>query len=363
MVSGTRKTLAVITLFLAIIVTVPALFVYPVEKILFNPVPYEKALTIQDFYQRLPAWLAQITNNSASTTGGVNENALSLLGQSGLERVYALVLSPGWVQSQTESLIEQSLAYLNFETDTFTLRVNLKDLKIAIGASGPTSASGQMIRSWPPCTEENLAKLAKKILNDVINPKSQSSDIPLCRPPDEFLPLMDKVMGVTFTQFANTIPDQVDLVDLAKASPGFSEQQANLTRYFAIYRSIRWVMRLLPVLAVCLFLFLGLLTMQSWRTVLTYTGIGMLVAGFLAFFIAILVWLAGSSIAERLVQQLTISTSDQLVGVLIKLIIQVGNRFTTLSGEISGFCFGIGVIAVVSPVIHKWLSLVQIKNQ
>ncbi|MBE3143093.1 MAG: hypothetical protein IMZ61_04115 [Planctomycetes bacterium] len=363
MLSGTRKTLAIITIFLVIIVTAPALFVYPVEKILFNPVPYEKALTIQDFYQRLPAWLAQITSNSASTTGGVYENALSLLGQSGLERVYTLVLSPGWVQSQTESLIEQSLAYLNFETGTFTLRVNLLDLKTAIGTSGPTSIAGQMIRSWPPCTAENLAKLAKKILNNMIDPKSQSNDIPLCRPPEDFLPFMDAVMGVAFTQFANIIPDQIDLVDLVKASPGFSEQQANLTRYFAIYRVIRWVMRLLPVLAAGLFLLLGLLTMQSWRTILTYNGIGMLVAGFLAFFITILVWLAGSSIAERLIQQLTISASDQMIGVFIKLLIQVGNRFTTLSVEISGLCFGIGVIAIASPMIFKWLSLIQIKNQ
>ena len=361
--TGTRKTLAILTLFLVIFVTVPASFVYPVEKILFNPAPYEQALTIQDFYQRLPAWLAQITTNGATTTGGVSQNALSLLNQSGLEKVYSLVLSPEWVQSQTESLIEQAMAYLNFETDTLTLKVNLVDLKKAIGASGPTSASGQILRSWPACTVEDLVKLGKIVLNKVIDPKGQSFIIPLCRPSDEFLPVLDEVMGATFTQFANTIPDQVDLVDLAKTSPGFSEQQANLSRDFAIYRVMRWMMRLLPILAVSLFLLLGLLTMQSWRTLLTYTGIGLLVAGFLTFFMAILIWLAGSSMAERFIQQLSISASDQMIGVFIKLLISVGNRFTTMSIEIAGLCFGLGAIAIASPYIYGWLSLVQIKNQ
>jgi hypothetical protein len=360
--TGTRKTLAIITIFLVIFVSVPASFVYPVEKILFNPIPYEQALTIQDFYQRLPAYLAQITTTGATTAGGVNENALSLLSQSGLEKIYALVLSPGWVQSQTEGLIEQMMAYLNFETDTLSLKVNLVDLKTAIGANGPTSVSGQLIRSWPACTADDLVIFGKIVLNKVIDPKGQSAELPLCRPPDKFLPVLDEIMGVTFTQFASTIPDQVDLVDLAKASPGFSEQQANLTRDFAIYRVLRWMMRLLPILAVGLFLLLGLLTMQSWRTLLTYTGIGLLVAGFLTFFMAILIWLAGSSMAERFIQQLSISASDQLFAVFINLIISVGNRFTTMSIEIAGLCFGLGAIAIASPYIYGWLSLAQTKN-
>ena len=361
--SGTRKTLAIFTLFLVIFVTVPASFVYPVENILFNPVPYEQALTVQDFYQRLPAWLAQITTRGSTSTGGVNDNALSLMDQSGMEKVYSLVLSPEWVQSQTESLIEQTMAYLNFDTDNLTMKVNLVELKKAIGASGPTSASGLLIRSWPACTEDDLILLGKIILNKVIDPKGQSSALPLCRPPDKFLPVLDEVMGVAFTQFAKTIPDQVDLVDLAKESPGFSEQQANLARDFAIYRILRWMMRLLPILAVSLFLLLGILTMQSWRSLLTFTGIGLLVAGFLTFFMTVLIWLAGSSMAERFIQQLSISASDQMIGVFIKLIIQVGNRFILMSMEIAGLYFGLGAIAIGTPYIYRWLSLTQIKNQ
>jgi hypothetical protein len=359
--TGTRKTLAILTLLLVIIVTVPASFVYPVERILFNPVPYEQALTVQDFYQRLPAWLAQITTTS-EPAGGASQNALALLNQSGLEKVYALVLSPEWVQSQTESLIEQIMAYLNFEADKLTLKVNLVDLKAAIAASGPASASGQMIRSWPACKAEDLVKLGAILLNKMIDPKVQSTEMPLCRPPDEFLPAIDEIMGVAFTQFANTIPDQVDLMDVAKTSLGTTEQQANLTRDFAIYRALRWTLRLMPVVAVGLFLVLGLLTMQSWRTLLTYTGIGLLAAGFISFFTAILIWLVGNTLANHFIQQLTISASDQMIAVFVKLIVQVGNQFTTLSIAIAGCCFGLGAVAIASPYIYRWLSQLQTNN-
>jgi hypothetical protein len=344
MLSSTRRTLALICAVALVIVTVPSLFVPPAEQILFQPVPYQQQLAKQDIYARLPAWLAAITITSG---GSASQNALALMSKDALQALYVQVLSPAWAKTQVDGLITQLLDYLNFKTTNLTLTVDLYPLKARLSEGGPGSVGGQIMRSWPACDLEQLLNLTAILAGGLIN-GALPEGLPLCRPPDNLLPVADQLMQSAFSSFADTIPDRVDLVDYFKASPDFEQQQASLVKLFTGYKAARWTSRVLPWLALVLLIAVIALSAVSWRTAFTYTGFPLLGAGILGLITAGVLWALSASLTNNLAKNM-VSVPDEMIKAFVLALQQVFSLFLVWSAVMAIIVAGIGLVGVGLP--------------
>jgi hypothetical protein len=348
MLSPTRRTLALICAVALVIVAVPSLFVLPAEKILFQPASYQQQLANQNIYSRLPSWLAAITVPSGTTA---EQNALALMGKNALQSLYAQALSPQWEKAQADSLITQLWDYFNFKTTTLTLLVDLRPLKARLSEGGPDSIGGRILRSWPACDLDQLLKMSDTLTNGLTNGEIPQ-DMPLCRPPDNLMPMTDKLMQAAFTAFADTIPGQVDLVDYFKSDPNFNQQQSTWAKIFAGYSALRWTGWILPWIALALLIALIALSAVSWRKAFTYSGISLLAAGILGGLTAVLLWASGSYIANTLLNGMT-TVSDEMLKAFVLAFQQVFSSFLFWSGVLAVILAGIGLVALGLPMLIR----------
>ena len=344
MLSPARRILALVCAVALVIVTVPSLFVPPAEFILFQPAPYQQQLAKQNIYNLLPYWLAAIT---VTNGGAAGQNALALMSKDALQSVYVQVLSPAWAKTQMDGLITQLWDYLNFKTTQLTLVVDLRELKSRLSAGGPDSVGGQILRSWPACNLDQLVKLGVVLASGLLN-GSIPSDMPLCRPPDNMMPVADQLMQSAFSTFAATIPDRVDLVDYFKALPNFDQQQATLAKIYTGYTIARWMGRFLPWVALFLLLAVIALSAVSWRTAFTYTGLPLLMAGILGILTALVLWILTSRVVDTLVKGMT-SVSDEMLMAGTLAFQQVFMLFLIWAAVLAIIVAGIGLVAVGLP--------------
>ncbi len=349
MLSPTRKTLTLISAVALVIVAVPSFFVFPAETILFQPAPYQQQLAQQEIYTRLPFWLAEITVTNSSSTG---QNALALMGKDALQSLYAQVLSPAWVKIQVNGLVTQLWDYLNFKTAKLTLLVDMRQVKTTLSEGGPDSVEGRILRSWPACSPEQLLKLSGVLANGLIN-GSIPQDLPLCQPQDSLLPAADTFMQMAFQAFANTIPDQVDLVDYFKSSPNFDQQQATWVRIFNEYKAARWTGRVLPWTAFVLLVLVMALSAVSWRTSFTYAGLALAVSGILGFTTAVVFWALSNKVVDNLVQAM-VTVQDLMLKAFVQAIQQVFSLFLVWSAVLAVIVMGIGLATFGIPRLIQW---------
>jgi len=348
MLSATRKTLALVCAVALVIVAVPALFVLPAESILFQPAPYQEQLAKQNIYIRLPFWLAAIT---VTTGADVNQNALALIGKDGLQSVYVQVLSPDWSKMQVDGLITQLWDYLNFKTTNLTLTVDLRQLKVRLSEGGASSVGGRILRSWPACDVDQLVKLGGVLADGLIN-GTVPQDMPLCRPPDNLMPVADTLMQDAFITFASTIPDRVDLVDYFKALPNYNQQQATLVKVFDGYTAARWTGRILPWIALLLLMAVIAFSAVSWRSIFTYIGIPLSGAGILGVITAVLLWAASDNLVNNLVKAM-VTVPDEMLKALVLALQQVFLLFLIWSGVAAIVVGTIGLVAVGLPLLIR----------
>ena len=344
MLSPTRRALTLICAVALVIVAVPSLFVPPAEKILFQPAPYQQQLAKQNIYARLPYWLAAITVTNGSTA---NQNALALMSKDALQTLFVQVLSPSWAKTQVDGIITQLWDYLNFKTDKLTLTVDLRQLKSRLSEGGPDSVGGQIMRSWPACSLNQLLNLGGVLAKGLIN-GSISQNLPLCRPPDNMMPTMDLFMQMAFSSFANTIPDQVDLIDYFKTIPNFDQQQATLVQIFNGYKVARWIGRIFPWIALILLVLVIALSAVSWRTAFTYAGFPLLTAGILGLITTVLLWALSTKFTNDLVTAM-VSVPDEMLKAFVLAFQQVFFLFLIWSAILAVIVAAIGLVAVGLP--------------
>ncbi|MGD0003605.1 MAG: hypothetical protein ABSE06_05180 [Anaerolineaceae bacterium] len=348
MLSPTRKTLTLICAVVLVIVAVPSFFVHPAETILFQPAPYQQQLVKQNIYARLPFWLATITVTNGSTT---DQNALALMGKDALQSLYVQVLTPAWVKMQVDGMIAQLWDYLNFKTAKLTLTVDLRQLKTKLSEKGPDSVEGRILRSWPACSLEQLLKLSSVLASGLIN-GSIPQDLPLCRPPDNLMPAADLFMQMAFRTFANTIPDQVDLIDYFKYSPNFDQQQATWVKVFNGYKAARWTGRVLPWIAFFFLVLVIALSAVSWRTSFTYSGFSLVGAGILGVATAVLLWALSTKVVDNLVLAM-VTVPDEMLKAFILAFQHVFSLFLAWSAVQAVIVTAIGLAAIGIPrLIH-----------
>jgi len=342
--SSFTRLIAGLLLLAFILTSVLAMFAFTAEQVLFHPEPYLRAFRAQNFYQRFPALLAELAAQRSSfpepDATPEEENQLRYLNQSDYEMIFASLFTPAWLEDQARTVLDQLFAYLNFQEPELHLIVSMQEVKTRLSGEQGKEISLRVVRSWPPCTAEQLLAITAQGLF------GELEGFPTCKPPDELLNLTGPLLEFSITQFANTIPDQVDLAD---AIPGTASTSGKQLNQALLYRAFRWSQRLSPIAALICLLMVTVIAVRSWRSWLGWWGVGLAAAGGLGLGLGLLAGLPFlTGILRALFNQSPAQIGDNFTQAVLSIGQYVAQQYILWIGIESAvlFMLGIGMLAV-----------------
>ncbi len=323
LVNVVAKALALICAVLFVVTALGALVLFNVAQQLLNPAPYKQALAQQHIYERLPALVAADLTASVEEAG---EEALpfSFASQEDFERILSDLLSPQWLREQAEQVINQLFAYLASDDEKASLVISLAEVKERLTGPPGTEAILRLVRSWPPCSMEELS--AWQSLAATGEPPQE---MPTCRPPEEMMDEVAAFIPQITAQMAAEIPDALDLVRTSD-----SEGVARDPR--PAFRAARLAAALSPLVPLGFLLLVGVFGVRSWRGFLNWWGVPLLVVG--------LVGLGMAGAIVPIFQRLLVAYSGQLADMppsMVTIAAEVGRALA------AGIALRVGVASLV----------------
>ncbi len=308
---------------LFILTTLLALLAFNLERRLFNPRTYERVLSNQNFYVKMPGILAAVLSESANTNldpcrdnpiacgagerlpveNACFENALGLENYQTLAsnqrkptleeisladdclKAYGLdtTVSEGGpapfmqnLSAQDWEVIltalfppEELKVFADHALETVFAYVNGKSdsavvsmvsLKKRLSGEAGIQVVKQLMDSQPACTVEQLSLLTDK--------SEEGSDTPICKPPEELLPTILPIMQAQLQLAAAGIPDEATLIPPVTNEDG----KGGLM-------TLRMLMRLSPIIPLIFLLGITIFAIRSLITWLFWWGYPLIAAG------------------------------------------------------------------------------------
>ncbi len=294
---------------LFILTTVAILLLLNFQLMAFNPKTYKRIFIKEGIYQQLPTILAkQLVHattydpclENPSTCDGeeagrdpLDEEGGPLPNMNNLKledwkRIFSTILTPDWLQTQTESVIDQVFAYLNNKAPTLTIKISMLDLKARLLGEEGNAIILDLFLAQPVCTEEQLQLL----VSAASAPDSSAQELLFCRPPEDLLEQLTPQMTASLTKIAEEIPDEINPVKsiFDQNSPASSSnQQIEPTK---ILRWIRLGIYLSPLLPLVSLLMVTILAIRSLKDLLRWWGIPIFLSGLITL---------GIGLASRLI--------------------------------------------------------------
>jgi hypothetical protein len=312
-----RKTFGFIAESIAVIFValfvVTALLAVPLSTAgwrLFGPNLYKRALAEQAIYERAPALAGEQITRSI-TYGACAENPdcperergkqaggevselldpgitpffLLNLTQEDFESIIAGLAPPRWLQEQIESVIGQTLAYLNLSGDP-QITVSLIAFKQRLVGDEGTRAFMRMAMAQPLCTPGQVALVGS---DEDIAPE----DMPICRPPEPLRErYADRAHETLQAVAATSILDQVDVITVAEEEGvpiSLPEEPASWRDDPRVeFQIVKWSLRLSPFVPLVLLLLATLAAVRSWGRWARWWSIPLLIVGVVGLLLAV----------------------------------------------------------------------------
>jgi hypothetical protein len=270
-VSISAKIAALICAAFFIIVTAGVLFLFNAERILFNPQSVKSAFAEQGIYDRLPGLMAhQLASLDYGSAQGVSDAPAFLknLNENDWQVIVSQVVTRSWLQAQTESVVDQYYAYL--EAGQTPVKISLAEVKVRLQGQPGMNAFLQVLQSKPACNQQQLMRLGQAAL------LGQMDNLPLCNPPQELVSQFQPEIQTGLGVLAETIPNEMDLtqnIASSRSSSSSPSQGIQLARF---------LLRLSPILSLGLLVLILLFAVRSFRELLLWWGVPLLLAGLLA---------------------------------------------------------------------------------
>jgi hypothetical protein len=305
------RFLAFLCAILFVIATVSALFLFTTGHQLLSPGIYKQALREQDIYARFPALAADVLassqpyrpcaaepqdprcqgegeNDPAEAVPGGPPAYLAAIERDDWEAVLAELVSPAWIQAQTESVFDQLFPILlGTRPSSTVVKFSLVELKSRLRGEPGMRAIRRLISAQPPCTPDQLARFSAEI-----GSISEAGELLGCHPPEAVLEEMSPIFVATLDKVVEDIPDQASfsLRGLDSAAEGEALSPAPESQpsggpsggLYQLVRVIRWVTQLSPLLPAAFLLLVTLFGVRSRKGWLRWWGIPFLIAGGLA---------------------------------------------------------------------------------
>jgi hypothetical protein len=247
-----------------------SLVAYNIENQLFNPAVYKKAITDQNFCERLPvAVTRQISSNAAAQ--GENNLLWLIVGSINpdkLQNLIELTLPCEVVEGALFNGVDQIFIRINDATAQPGLSLN--PFKQII-ADNSKSAFDEYFQSLPDCTPAELLEMgANALLGQEQNP------VIACNPPEMLREVMTIPLQMVLDSAVQSLPDQINVF------PTVGEITKTI-------RTARAVMNWSPLIPLFFLSLTTLLAVRSWRSFLIWWGYPLLISGLFTLVISLLV--------------------------------------------------------------------------
>jgi hypothetical protein len=260
-----RKGLAGFFAALFVLTALLALLFFNLERNAFSAETYQRAFANDNFYERLPAILAQVLASPAQQE--TLPFPMRALSAEQWEKFIRGVLPPEALQQMGDEALTSLFSYLNGETATAV--VSLTPLKSNMAGEAGTQAVINLIETLPACTLTEIAKMTMAFLNN--------QEFALCNPPVESDSILRPALQGQLQIVAASLPEQMTIASDVQSPEGNPHQRI---------QALRLGLRLTPLLPL-LFLFgMSLLAVRSLRDWLAWWGIPFFITGLLSSFIA-----------------------------------------------------------------------------
>ncbi len=251
-----KKILATIFAILFIITAIAALIFFNFDRKAFTAETYQKGFAKADFYNQLPAIIAQAM---ASTT---NEEQLPIvmrgMSTQAWDEFFRSLLPQDVLKEMGDDALNSTFSYLNMQTDSAEL--SLQPLKTSIVSESGAQAVFTLLKSLPDCTLRQIGQITIDLFS--------SSEIQFCNPPEDLYPLLTPIVQGQMQMAALAIPDQFTIV----SAPPENDPRQKL-------QTARMLMRLSPLLPLGLLLLMTIIVVNSLKSWLEWWGFPFIITG------------------------------------------------------------------------------------
>jgi len=264
-----RKLLAWTCAILFIVSGISALLLFNIESTAFNAATYKQAFEHQNLYARIP----QILGDSLHTYVAQDINSptyLKTLTVDDWTATITALLPAGELKTLTDNTLDSVFDYLNGKTDSVVISV--VPFKNHLAGNTGIEVVKQILNSQPQCTAEQLVQIGLGFIS--------GKDLMLCKPPDEFMNLINPLIESQLQVMTSTFPDQVTLVSNAQS------QTSNDPR-----TKLNWartVMKITPVFSLLFLFCLTIFIVRSLTDWLKWWGYPLLITGAGSLFFALI---------------------------------------------------------------------------
>jgi len=319
--------LAGIFVALFILSTVAVVFSFFPTRQILNPDFYKQTLADQEIYQRLPGVIAQQLASSIAQDGGEStllENPsvnILILEQEEWESILTDLIDPGWLQTQTENIIDQFFDILLISPDPVNapIAISLKEVKSRLAGPEGTQAFKQILDAQPPCTVNQLLGFLQLGLG-----LPTSIDTLLCRPPDHIISELTSAVGSFLSSAVDRVPDQVTvslpeaLLDNSSSGRSPDPNQAAIPEIIQTLRRTNTAILWGPVLPLVFLFLVTILAVRSLNDFLFWWGGSLLAAGLISLILSLSLFPATNWAFSRLIPDES-GTFFGLTNILIQL--------------------------------------------
>lgn len=195
------------------------------------------------------------------------------------------ILSANWLQEQTESVIDQFFEFLESDETTPSLAISLVDIKARLLGGNGVDTVLKIVDVQPPCNNDQLSELKDMIENDM-----SEADLLSCRPPQELLDRSIITIEDTLNEVIGSLPDETLLGENFMDSEASEqpEENADEIQIGRTLRRIRTIMQWSPIVPIVLLLLVLAFGVRSFRDLLRWWGIPLMVTGLIALIFSIL---------------------------------------------------------------------------
>jgi len=286
-----KKYLGIVFAVLFISTAVPALILFNFDRRAFTTETYQKAFASADFYNKLPADMAEAMLSS-TTDASQLPIVMRGMSQQAWEGYFRAMLPQETLKAMGDETLNSIFAYLNMQTDS--VQISLAPLKASMVSDLGVQAIFTLLSTQPNCTLEQLTQITLNLLNN--------SEIQFCNPPAELVPMLTPMIQGQMQAATLVIPDQLTLI----SAPPENDPRVKL-------QTARMAMRLSPILPLAFLLFMTIFTVNSLKSWLNWWGIPLFITGGLTSFMG----LVGASVFGTVFQELLASRMPSFLPTLL----------------------------------------------
>ena len=312
-----RKSIAAFCAISFIFTGIASLFLFNFDQRAFTAETYQRAFARGDFYNKLPAVMADAVTSSGTDQSGF-PIVMQGMGRDAWESFFRALLPPEALQAMGDDVLNSTFSYFNRETDTVLL--NLAPLKASLASETGVQAVMSLLGTLPAC---DLSQIGQMTLN-----LFSGGQIALCNPPAELYPMLTPVIQGQLQFTATVIPNQVVIV----SAPPQNDPRQRL-------ETARLLMRISPLLPILLLLGIFIFGVRSLRGWLNWWGIPLAITGGVVFVMALL----GGPVFGEIFQSI--------------LLAQMPNYLPAILSDYAGDLAATMVQTLLSPVMWQGLAL------